>query len=83
MTGTTAKAHLYDLLMEPLKGCKGLNLYRHDLMQRVISMPDLEVRERLDHLRRTNHKKKMSTLPVTTPSFNDQPQPSSGRDDQD
>ncbi len=47
MTGTTAKAHLYDLLMEPLKGCKGLNIYRHDLMQRVMSMPDLEVRERL------------------------------------
>ena len=52
MTGTTAKAHLYDLLMEPLKGCKGLNIYRHDLMQRVMSMPDLEVRERLEHLRR-------------------------------
>ena len=52
MTGTTAKTHLYDLLMEPLKGCKGLNIYRHDLMQRVMSMPDLEVRERLEHLRR-------------------------------
>ena len=38
--------------MEPLKGCKGLNIYRHDLMQRVMSMPDLEVRERLEHLRR-------------------------------
>ena len=46
------KTHLYDLLMEPLKGCKGLNIYRHDLMQRVMSMPDLEVRERLEHLRR-------------------------------
>ena len=52
MTGTTAKAHLYDLLMEPLKGCKDLNIYRHDLMQRVMSMPDLEVRECLEHLRR-------------------------------
>jgi len=52
MTGTTAKAHLYDLLMEPLKDCKGLNIYRHDLMQRVMSMPDLEVRKRLEHLRR-------------------------------
>ena len=50
MTGTSAKAHLYDLLMEPLKGCKGLNTYRHSLMKRVIAMPDLEVRERLDHL---------------------------------
>ena len=50
MTGTSAKAHLYDLLMEPLRGCKGLNTYRHSLMQRVIAMPDLEVRERLDHL---------------------------------
>ena len=57
MTGTTAKAHLYDLLMEPLKGCKGLNIYRHDLMQRVISMPDLEVRERLEHLRRLDQTK--------------------------
>ena len=52
MTGTTAKAHLYDLLMEPLKGCKVLNIYRHDLMHRVMSMPDLEVRESLEHLRR-------------------------------
>ena len=50
MTGTPAKAHFYDLLMEPLRGCKGLNTYRHNLMQRVIAMPDLEVRERLDHL---------------------------------
>ena len=55
MTGTTAKAHLYDLLMEPLKGCKELNTYRHDLMQRVMSMPDLEVRERLNHLRQMDH----------------------------
>ena len=50
MTGTTAKAHLYDRLMEPLRGCKGLNIYRQNLMQRVMSMPDLEVRERLEHL---------------------------------
>ena len=52
MTGTTSKALRYDLLMEPLKGCKGLNIYRHGLMQRVMSMHDLEVRERLEHLRR-------------------------------
>ncbi len=50
MTGTTAKAHLYDRLMEPLRGCRRLNVYRHSLMKRVMSMPDLEARERLDHL---------------------------------
>ena len=56
MTGTTAKAHLYDRLMEPLRDCKGVNLYRHDLMHRVMSMPDLEVRERLEHLNQLQHK---------------------------
>ena len=50
MTGTTAKAHLYDRLMGPLRGCRGLSVYRHSLMKRVMAMPDLEVRERLDHL---------------------------------
>ena len=58
MTGTTAKAHLYDRLMEPLRGCRGLNVYRHSLMKRVMAMPDLEVRERLDHmeqLRQAHH----------------------------
>ena len=50
MTVTTAKAHLYDRLMEPLRGCRELNVYRHSLMKRVMAMPDLEVRERLDHL---------------------------------
>ena len=50
MTGTTAKAHLYERLMEPLRGCKGLNIYRQSLMKRVMSMPDLVVRERLEHL---------------------------------
>ena len=50
MTGTTAKAHLYDRLMEPLRGCRGLNVYRHSLMRRVMAMPDLEVLERLDRL---------------------------------
>ena len=50
MTGTTAKAHLYDRLMEPLRGCRGLNGYRHSLMKRVMAMPDLEVRERLESL---------------------------------
>ncbi len=34
MTGTTAKAHLLELLLEPLKGCKGLYTYRQDLMQK-------------------------------------------------
>ena len=50
MTGTTAKAHLYDRLTEPLRGCRGLNVYRQSLMKRVMAMPDLEVRERLDHM---------------------------------
>ena len=50
MTGTTAKARLYDRLMEPLRGCKDLNVYRHNLMKWVMSMPDLEVREHLEYL---------------------------------
>ena len=50
MTGTTAKAHLYDRLMEPLRGCRGLNIYRNSLLKRVMAMTDLEVREWLDQL---------------------------------
>ena len=56
MAGSTAKAYLYERLMEPLRGCKGLNIYRHDLMHRVMSMPDLEVREWLEHLNKLGHK---------------------------
>ena len=56
MTGTTAKAYLYEFLIEPLRGCKGLNIYRHDLMHRVMSMTDLEVRECLEHLNQLEHK---------------------------
>lgn len=56
MTGTTAKAYLYECLIEPLRGCKGLNIYRHDLMHRVMSMTDLEVRECLEHLNQLEHK---------------------------
>ena len=51
MTNTTAKAELLDLLIEPLKGCKGLYAHRQNLMQRVMRMPDLEVRDHLDRLR--------------------------------
>ncbi|MDA9700043.1 hypothetical protein N9U74_02630 [Synechococcus sp. AH-736-M02] len=51
MTNTTAKAQLLDLLIEPLKGCKGLYAHRQNLMQRVMRMPDLEVRNHLDRLR--------------------------------
>ena len=58
MTNTTAKAQLLDLLIEPLKGCKGLYAHRQNLMQRVMRMPDLEVR---DHLVRL----KASHFPVT------------------
>ncbi len=55
MTGTTAKAHLLDLLLEPIKGCKGLYTYRESLMRRVMAMPDLKVRECIDHLKRTHY----------------------------
>ena len=52
MTGTTAKAHLVDLLLEPLRGCTGLYTYRQELIQHVMRMPALEVKERLEHLQR-------------------------------
>ena len=48
MTNTTAKAQLLDLLIEPLKGCKGLYAHRQNLMRRVMRMPDREVRDHLD-----------------------------------
>ena len=51
MTNTIAKAQLLNLLIEPHKGCKGLYAYRQNLMQRVMLMPDLEVRDYLDLLR--------------------------------
>ena len=51
MTNTTAKAQLLDLLIEPLKGCKGLYAHRQHLMQRVMRMPDLEARDHLNRLR--------------------------------
>ena len=51
MTNTTAKAQLLDLLIKPLKGCKGLYAHRQNLMQRVMSMPDLEVRDHFDRLK--------------------------------
>ena len=54
MTNTTAKAQLLDLLIEPLKGCKGIYAHGQNLMQRVIRIPDLEVRNDLDRLR-TSH----------------------------
>jgi len=41
MTSTTAKAQLLELLIEPLKGCKGLYTHRQQLMQWVMRMPDL------------------------------------------
>ena len=51
MTNTTAKAQLLDLLIEPLKGCKGLYAHRQNQMQRMMRMPDLEVRDHLNRLR--------------------------------
>ena len=49
MSGTSAKAHLLELLLEPLKGCKGLYSYRQDLMKEIMQMPGLQVREYLDY----------------------------------
>ena len=46
MTGTSAKAHLLDLLLEPLRGCTGLYTYRQELMKKVMKMPALEVKDR-------------------------------------
>ena len=51
MVNSTAKAELLDLLIEPLKGCKGLYAHRQNLMQRVMRMPDQEVPDHLDRLR--------------------------------
>ena len=51
MTNTTSKAQLLDVLIEPLKGCKGLYAHRQNLMQRVKRMHDLEVRDHLDRLK--------------------------------
>lgn len=52
MTGTTAKSHLLDLLLEPLRGCAGLCTYRQELMNEVMKMPVLEVQDRLNYLQR-------------------------------
>jgi len=52
MTGTTAKAHLIDLLLDPLRGCAGLYTYRQQLIKRVMKMSSIEVAERLDQLQR-------------------------------
>ena len=54
MTGTTAKAQLLDLLLDPLRGCAGLYTYRQQLMTTVMEMPPHEVNECLEHLHRTN-----------------------------
>ena len=55
MTGTTAKAHLVDLLLEPLLGCTGLYTYLQELIQQVMRMPAVEVKERLEHLQRSKN----------------------------
>ena len=51
MTNTTAKAQLLNLLIEPVMRCKGIYDSRQNLMQRVMGMPDLEVRNHLERLR--------------------------------
>ena len=48
MSGTTAKAHVVDLLLEPLRGCAGLYTYRQQIMEGVMKMSALEVKERLE-----------------------------------
>ena len=48
MTNTTAKAQLLDLLIEPLKGCKGIYDHRQNLIQPLMRRPDLEARNHLD-----------------------------------
>jgi len=54
MSGTSAKAHLLELLLEPLKDCKGLYSYKQDLMKKIMAMPDLKVKEYLDYHERCN-----------------------------
>ena len=54
MSGTTAKAHLLERLLEPLKGCSGLYNYKQDLMKKIMAMLDLTVREHLDYHERCN-----------------------------
>ena len=46
MTGTTAKTHLLDVLLEPLRGGAGFYNYRQELMNEVLKMPVLEVQDR-------------------------------------
>ena len=45
---------MLELLLEPLKGCKGLYGYKQDLMEQVMDMPDLKMRDYLDYHKRCN-----------------------------
>ena len=45
ITNTTVKAQLLDLLIEPLEGFKGVDAHRQNLMQPVMRMRELEVRD--------------------------------------
>ena len=47
-TKASAKAHVFELLLEPLKGCKGLYNFKQDLMRKIMQMSGLHVREYLD-----------------------------------
>ena len=51
ITNTAAKAQLLDLLIKPLGGGKGFYAHRQNLMQRVMRMRELEVRDHLERLR--------------------------------
>ena len=50
MTSTSAKAQLLERLTEPIKGCKAYYTHKHNLMQRVMQIPDMEVRDCLERL---------------------------------
>ena len=54
ISGTTAKAHLLERLLEPLNGSSGLYNYKQDLMKKILAMPDLKVKEYLDYHERYN-----------------------------
>ena len=48
MTKASAKSHVFELLLEPLKGCKRLYNFKQDLMRKIMQMSGLQVREYLD-----------------------------------
>ena len=53
MTGTTAKAYLFDLLLEPLPGCSSLSTYPKEQINQFLKMPVLKAQYRLEHFQWT------------------------------